>query len=103
LTYISDFDVKTVKIDTSLVRAIITDVQQREIVSSVVRLASQLGLQVIVEGVETRGQLNALTALGVNYFQGYYFSRPLASSDLVAFVSSHGVVARKQEAAPPGP
>jgi EAL domain-containing protein (putative c-di-GMP-specific phosphodiesterase class I) len=92
LTYISDFDASVVKIDTALVSAIDTDVQQQEIVGSIVQLAVQLGLTVIVEGVETIGQVDALDALGVRYFQGYYFSKPLVPSDFIAFVQSKGIV-----------
>jgi EAL domain-containing protein (putative c-di-GMP-specific phosphodiesterase class I) len=91
LTYISDFGVKCVKMDTSLVSAIDSDVQQQEIIRSIVQLAEQLDLTVIVEGVETKEQLDALVDLGVSWFQGYYFSKPLASQDFIAFVREKGV------------
>ncbi|MDR3315922.1 MAG: EAL domain-containing protein [Coriobacteriales bacterium] len=91
LTYISDYGVSVVKIDTSLVSEITTDVQQQEIVRSIVLLAEQLGLKVIIEGVETREQVDKLSKLGCHYFQGYYFSKPLLPSDFVAFLQEHGV------------
>ncbi|MDR1184874.1 MAG: EAL domain-containing protein, partial [Coriobacteriales bacterium] len=86
LTYISDFGVTCVKMDASLVSAIESDVQQQEIIRSIVQLAEQLDLTVIVEGVETKGQLDALVDLGVPWFQGYYFSKPLVPQDFIAFV-----------------
>jgi lactose/cellobiose-specific phosphotransferase system IIC component len=92
LTYISDFGVKCVKMDASLVSAIDSDVQQQEIIRSIVQLAEQLNLMVVVEGIETKEQLDALTNLGVRYFQGYYFSRPLKPQDFIAFVQEKGVV-----------
>jgi lactose/cellobiose-specific phosphotransferase system IIC component len=87
LTYISDFDAKAVKIDASLVSDISTDEQQQEIISSIVALAEKLDLTVIVEGVETQEQVDALAALRVRYFQGYFFSRPLLPQDFIAFVT----------------
>jgi EAL domain-containing protein (putative c-di-GMP-specific phosphodiesterase class I) len=92
LTYISDFDAKCVKIDTSLVSAIACDTQQQEIIGSIVQLAVQLDLRVVVEGVETKDQLDALVALGVHYFQGYYFSKPLPPSDFIDYVASNGTL-----------
>jgi EAL domain-containing protein (putative c-di-GMP-specific phosphodiesterase class I) len=47
------------------------------IIRSIVGLAHNLDLRVIAEGIETAEQLNALTALGCEYGQGYFFSRPL--------------------------
>ncbi|MDR0350309.1 MAG: EAL domain-containing protein [Coriobacteriales bacterium] len=91
LTYISDFGVTCVKMDASLVSAIETDVQQQEIIRSIVQLSEQLGLTVIVEGVETKAQLDALLKLGVRCFQGYYFSKPLKPADFIAFVKEKGI------------
>ncbi|MDR1713035.1 MAG: EAL domain-containing protein [Coriobacteriales bacterium] len=91
LSYISDFGVETVKIDASLISEIQTDVQQREIVRSIVGLGQSLGLTVVVEGVETGEQLEALLQLGVRAFQGYYFSRPLSAEDFARYARAHGV------------
>jgi lactose/cellobiose-specific phosphotransferase system IIC component len=92
LTYISDFGVSLVKLDISLVSHIDTDETQQEIVRSLVQLAQQLNLTVIVEGVETREQVDALVDLGVSFFQGYYFSKPLEPADFIDFVRKNGVV-----------
>jgi EAL domain-containing protein (putative c-di-GMP-specific phosphodiesterase class I) len=91
LTYISDFDARGVKIDASLVSAIATDIQQKEIVASIVQLATQLDLTVVVEGVETKEQVDTLVALGVRYFQGYFFSKPLAPQDFITFTHNNGI------------
>ncbi|MDR2586920.1 MAG: EAL domain-containing protein [Coriobacteriales bacterium] len=90
LTYISDFDARGVKIDASLVSAIDTDVQQQEIVASIIQLAEQLALTVVVEGVETKEQVDALVGLGARHFQGYYFSKPLKPEDFIEYVRRSG-------------
>ncbi|HBZ59068.1 MAG TPA: hypothetical protein DEO49_08005 [Sutterella sp.] len=56
----------------------IRDKQRSKIIlGTVIALAESLGMDVITEGVETERQLNELSAMGCNYFQGYYFSRPI--------------------------
>jgi lactose/cellobiose-specific phosphotransferase system IIC component len=91
LSYISDFGVRGVKIDISLVAAITTDSQQQEIIRSIVQLAEQLDLTVVVEGVEGKEQVDTLTELGVRFFQGYYFSKPCEREDFCAYVKKNGI------------
>jgi EAL domain-containing protein (putative c-di-GMP-specific phosphodiesterase class I)/cellobiose-specific phosphotransferase system component IIC len=86
LTYISNFGARCIKVDMSLVSEVETDFQQQEIVRSILDLAKQLGLHVVIEGVETQAQLDALVCLGAKFFQGYYFSRPLKADDFVDYV-----------------
>lgn len=97
LTYISDYGVSVVKLDLSLVDKVAVDTQQREIVRSVIELAQQIDLAVIAEGVETREQADMLARLGCRYFQGYFFSEPLAPEDLMRYISSHGTALLEHE------
>jgi sensor c-di-GMP phosphodiesterase-like protein len=45
-----------------------------------------MGLKIVSEGVETEEQLEAMKQLGVQYIQGFYFSRPLPQGEFVQFV-----------------
>ena len=65
------------KIDMSLLREVESKKRSRIILESVIGMAANLGMDVIVEGVETEEQLKLLSGMGCRYFQGYYFSRPL--------------------------
>jgi EAL domain-containing protein (putative c-di-GMP-specific phosphodiesterase class I) len=65
-----------VKIDQALVRGIDRDPVKEKIVSTIVALCSQLGVQCIVEGVETHAERGALLAVGADLMQGYLFSQP---------------------------
>ena len=49
----------------------------RKIVNTIITLAKALGMMVIIEGVETKEQVDYLTGTGADYLQGYYFDRPL--------------------------
>jgi len=65
------------KIDREFVADVALDADARAVVDAIVRLGHALGLRIVAEGVETRGQRDALRALGCDEMQGYYFSRPL--------------------------
>jgi EAL domain-containing protein (putative c-di-GMP-specific phosphodiesterase class I)/GGDEF domain-containing protein len=64
------------KIDISLVRDVDTDQVRRSLVASMVTFAERVGVSLIAEGIERVEQLQTLRALGVEYGQGFLFSRP---------------------------
>jgi EAL domain-containing protein (putative c-di-GMP-specific phosphodiesterase class I) len=64
------------KIDQSLVVAAPTDRVARAVISSIVRMASDLGVQTVAESVESDTELQAVRALGVDYAQGYLLGKP---------------------------
>ncbi|HMU67012.1 MAG TPA: EAL domain-containing protein, partial [Cellvibrionaceae bacterium] len=51
----------------------------------IISLARDFGVELIAEGVENADQLHVLQELGCDYIQGYYFARPLAESEFVAW------------------
>jgi EAL domain-containing protein (putative c-di-GMP-specific phosphodiesterase class I) len=64
------------KIDPSLVGAAPTDRVARAMISSIVRMAGDLGVQTVAEAVESDTELQAVRSLGVDYAQGYWMGRP---------------------------
>jgi diguanylate cyclase (GGDEF)-like protein len=70
--------VDLLKIDKSFVDGVVADTEDAAIVGAVVRLAAGLGLECVAEGVEDAEQAAALSALGCDVAQGYFFARPLA-------------------------
>ncbi|MEZ0352458.1 EAL domain-containing protein [Mycobacterium sp. pR1184] len=65
-----------IKIDQSITRNIDADDARRRLAQSIAEFAAQIGAMVIAEGVETRGELDALSAAGIPWAQGYHLSRP---------------------------
>lgn len=75
--------VDILKIDKLLVDGSIKNKNSRKILRSIVSLASDLGLEVVAEGVETKEQFDFLKSLGCDAIQGYYCSRPVSQEDYV--------------------
>jgi diguanylate cyclase (GGDEF)-like protein len=78
LSYLRHLPFDKVKIDRSFVMDIGTDAAASRLLESIVQLCKVLGMRTVAEGVETAEQLAALSAMGVDEFQGYYFARPMA-------------------------
>jgi EAL domain-containing protein (putative c-di-GMP-specific phosphodiesterase class I) len=77
LAYLKRLPLNYLKLDRAFVQDLETDSNDAAICTATIGLAHNLGFGVIAEGVETRGQLDYLSHLGCDAFQGYYFSRPL--------------------------
>lgn len=77
LSFLYRFPIDTLKIDRTFINRMGIDEQVSEIVQTVVRLAHNLGVKVIAEGVENTQQLEQSKALGCEYGQGYFFSYPV--------------------------
>jgi len=71
------------KVDAFIVQGLHSDPRRCAILASIVKLASELGSNVVAEGVETELDLAALTRLGVTFMQGYLFSRPVTVEQLL--------------------
>jgi EAL domain-containing protein (putative c-di-GMP-specific phosphodiesterase class I) len=65
-----------IKLDISLVRGIHRSKGQRALASALVAFAADVGARVIAEGVEEKGELEALQDIGVPWAQGYYLGKP---------------------------
>ncbi len=76
LVYLKQFPMDTLKIDQAFVRDMLVDQNDRAIVATIIAMAQQLGLTTVAEGVEQKGQREALQQLGCVLAQGYLFSRP---------------------------
>ena len=77
LSFLKDIKADVLKIDMSFLQEIRDSERNRTILKSLISLADSLGMDVITEGVETQEQLRVLTEMGCNYFQGYFFCRPV--------------------------
>ena len=77
LNLLADFQPDLIKLDMELIRGIDHSRSRQAIVRGTVAMCTELGIQVIAEGVETPDECMALRDQGINLMQGYLFSKPL--------------------------
>ena len=78
LNTLKDIDVDILKIDMGFIRETSNGKKAKIILDAIVKMAKKLQLPVITEGVETAEQVDILTKMGCDMFQGYYFSKPVS-------------------------
>ncbi len=76
LSYLSNFPFDALKVDKSFVSEIGATGMSTPMVQTIVDLAVNLGMDIVVEGVETEEQLRYILTLGCHLMQGYYFALP---------------------------
>ena len=87
LSYLHRLQVDTVKVDRSFVSRIGRD-DGAEMVRAITAMAHNMGMDVVAEGVETAEQLEWLRAIGCEYAQGFYFSRPVEVATATGLIAS---------------
>ncbi|WP_372770813.1 EAL domain-containing protein [Pseudoalteromonas sp.] len=90
LSYLKRLPIHTLKIDRSFVIDIRQNSDDRAIVKAIVAMAKELHIDVLVEGIEDTEQLKILHGLGCDYYQGFYFSKPLPEAKATALLQSGG-------------
>lgn len=92
LDYFVEMPVEIIKFDYSFTQAYFTSKKARAVMESVITMMHRMGLFIVSEGVETRDQLDAMAGLGVNYIQGYYFSKPIPRDEFTDFLKDKNPV-----------
>lgn len=82
LSYLPLLPIDTLKIDRAFISDLHLNTGNQKIIQSIVSLAQNFNLAVIAEGVENEQELAETGRCGINNIQGYYYSRPLAVSEL---------------------
>ncbi len=75
LSYLKRFPIRSIKLDRTFMRDLLTDKATMSIVKAICNMAAGLGIEVIVEGVEQYEQIQYLWDLGCRRYQGFYFGR----------------------------
>jgi diguanylate cyclase (GGDEF)-like protein len=88
LNYLHRFPVDRLKIDRSFTARLEEAASNLAIVEAIVKLAHQLGMKVVAEGIETAGQLAKLRGFDCEYGQGLFFSPALAPAEAEALLAA---------------
>ncbi len=82
----------SVKISRNMLLAAEKDRKSLLILANTVELAKKLEVLIIIEGVETKNQLDMLKNLDIDYIQGFYFSHPISGQDLLKLLNTKNKV-----------
>jgi len=87
LKYIAEIRSKTLKVDRQLLTELSINSSEKNMIiyKNIVNLAQALDMEVVSEGVETEEQVSILQNIGVNYLQGFFFSRPVNRSEFMEY------------------
>ena len=77
LNMLKEIHVNVLKVDMVFLRKTTEVERSRKILRTIISLAQELGMETIVEGVETSDQLEFLKSISCDIFQGYYFAKPM--------------------------
>jgi diguanylate cyclase (GGDEF)-like protein len=89
LAYLQKLPVSKLKIDRSFIIDTPKDSNSVTLVNLIINLAHSLNLNVIAEGIEEKEQKDFLLSAGCSYIQGYYYSKPLSSTDMLLFIKKY--------------
>ena len=87
LAYLSQFPLRTLKIDRSFTQDMVKSKKGLEIVAAIIAMAHALSLDVVAEGVETVEEQAQLKKMQCEYLQGYLFSKPLPADQFIKLLN----------------
>lgn len=88
LAYLTRLPLDILKIDRGLVENVVSGERDRIVIKALIRLARELGLTVLVEGVESTAQLKLLCEWGCDLYQGFVGAGALTQDELLRFVAA---------------
>ena len=92
LAYLTSLPLDTLKIDRGLIAEIVGGSRDRIVVKAMIRMARELGLKVVVEGIETAAQLALVADWGCDLYQGFLGAGALDEAELQRFVAANQAV-----------
>lgn len=89
LSYLLGFPFDKIKVDRSFVERVSKGRDGRAIVQLICEFGNKIGIVTSAEGVETEDQIAFLRSIGCKEMQGFYFSKPMRSSDVIPYLTTH--------------
>ena len=81
ILYLNEMHVDIVKIDRSFVEKSISSDYSYSLIRHIAEMAHSAGTKVCIEGIETKQELDRITTLAPDYYQGFYFSKPIPADE----------------------
>lgn len=89
LMYVVEMPVSFVKLDYDMSKAYFTSKKAKHVVKAVVAMAHDMDMKLVAEGIETEEEVEHICEEGIDYIQGYFYSRPLPINEFLAFLHNN--------------
>ena len=86
LLYLKEFPINSLKIDRAFLESFPHDKSATSLIEAIISMGKSLGINIYAEGVEEQEQLQALTAAGCDYVQGFYIEKAIHKNDVVEWL-----------------
>lgn len=86
LNYIVDMPIDIVKFDRGMTSAYFANGKGKPVMDAAMGMIQKLELEIVSEGIEQKEQFKKLDEMGIDYIQGYYFSKPRDSKEFLSFI-----------------
>ena len=86
IDYFVNMPVKTIKFDHSFTRGFFDNEKLRYVMTGMIDIFHMLNMSIVAEGIETEEQMNVMKSMGVEYIQGYYYSKPVPEEEFLRFL-----------------
>lgn len=89
LMYVVEMPVSVVKLDYDMSKAFFHSPKAKQVVRAVVGMAHGMDLKLVAEGIETQEELDGMCQEGIDYIQGFYYSKPLPVAEFLEFIAKN--------------
>lgn len=86
LNYIVDMPVDIIKFDRQMINAYFENQKAKYVMDAAMHMIQGMKLKIVSEGIEEKTQYETMEKLGIDYIQGYYFSKPLPEKEFLKFL-----------------
>lgn len=89
LNYIVDMPVNIVKFDKGMLDAYFENGMAKYVMDAAMHMIQGMNLEIVAEGIETKEHFENIAKLGINFVQGYYFSKPVTARQFLLFINEN--------------
>lgn len=89
LMYVVEMPVSIVKLDYDMSKAYFNSKKAKHVVKAVVSMAHDMDMKLVAEGIETEEEVEDICKEGIDYIQGYYYSRPLPVKEFITYIHNN--------------
>lgn len=89
LNSLKDLPLDIIKLDGEFFRGTENGDRSKTVIMDTIRMAKNLKMDIVAEGIETKDQVDFLSEIGCDYIQGYYYARPMPVDAFESFIESN--------------